>query len=238
MLKEALTYIMNLKKPEQIDVDGKIYFDKSYVPARDHYPDHLEINNLNGIVDFIESKPEEWQDMFIHVRDFNKVILYQAKTGDFNQRIPIIIASSRPCQFHFGNKMSVEDFIISLNGMFEKTEDRDHTLKFISSIKVDANAVLNDDGISQTITAKQGVSSLIDKIPIKNLVDLQPFRTFNEIDQPISQFVFRMQLQNEKPLCALYESDGEDWKQEAIQEISAFLGEALKRLSKEIPIIA
>ena len=148
MLKEALKYILELSKPEEIEVDGKTYFDSAtYEPAKEFYPDTLTINNLTGIVDYLKEGPEAWDNgFFVHVRDFNRVVLYQAMAGDFNQRVPILVARARGCQFDFGNKMGVESFIIALRSMFLNNDDQEYLLKFVSGVKVDANATIEDDG--------------------------------------------------------------------------------------------
>ena len=234
MIKDAINTILNLAKPQTIQVGGKPFFDNSYSPATTNFPGKLTINNLTGIVDFIRNEPEEWPgEMFIHVRDFNEAVLYHAMSGDFNQRTAIVVASARECQFRFGRQMEIEDFIIALNGMFLKNEDRDYLLNFVSNVKMDASASVKDDGVSQTVTARQGTSSLVQNIPIKPLVDLQPFRTFNDVDQPESKFVFRLRVGEKTPTCALYECDGEAWKQDAIKNVKDyFLGKI------EIPVIA
>jgi len=234
MLKEFIEKIIDLKKPEQIDVDGKIYYDKNYHPVYEEFPNHLGINNLTGIVDFIKENPEKWKNLFVHIEDFNCVNLYKGLSGGFNQRTLVLVGKSRDCKFNFGNYLSIENFIISLNSMFIPTKDRDHILQFISGIRVDSTAKLEDDGVTQTITAKKGASSLLSDMPVKNIVELIPFRSFNEIDQPVSEFVFRLKLDHETPYCALFECDGEAWKQSVIQSIGKyFWGQEIG-----IPVIA
>ncbi len=236
MIKEAIEKILDLKTPEAIQIKGKDYKQNGYVPVKDHYPDDLEINNLTGIVDFVTKNPEKWDDLFIHVRDFNTVILYKSMAGDFNQRTSIVVANSRDCQFPFGRRMDVEDFVIALNSQFVQNDDRDYLLRFVSGIKVDANSTMKDDGISQAVTAKQGLSSIVNEIEIKPIVNLIPFRTFDDVDQPESSFVFRMKINknDNTPMLALYECDGAAWKQDAIQKIKKFFEEELS----EIPVIA
>ncbi|MBI9090748.1 MAG: hypothetical protein JEZ12_16140 [Desulfobacterium sp.] len=227
--------IITLKKPETLTVDDKTYIQDGYNPLLDRFPGSLDINNLTGIVDYINASPEKWDgELFIHVADFDHVFLYQGMIGDFNQRVTILSADSRPCKFMFGRKIRVEDFIIALHGMFLPNEDRDYLLTLVSSVKIDASATLTDDGASQTVTAKQGVSSLVTPTVIKNPLLLQPFRTFNEVEQPASQFIFRFGKDGDSPVCSLHECDGEAWKQEAIQRIKAFFIEELP----DVPVIA
>lgn len=235
MLKSFVEKLLDLKKPETIEIGGKTYCQDGYRPVRDPYPDPLSINNLTGILDYINASPEKWdREFFIHVEDFNQVALYQSMTGAFNQRVTIISAASRPCTFQFGHKMAVEEFIIAIHGMFLPNPDREYLLKFVSNVRVDANAVFSDNGASQTVTAKQGVSSLVTTETVKNPLLLQPYRTFNEVEQPASQFIIRLGKNNDSAVCSLHECDGEAWKQEAIQRIKTFLTTELP----EVPVIA
>lgn len=236
MITKAIEKIIAMNTPEQITIAGKNYKRDGYKPVTEYYPEDLSINNLTGIVDFATKNPEKWKDLFIHVRDYNKVVLYKSMTGEFNQRNSIVIAKSRDCQFQFGRQMDVEDFVIALNSTFVQNTDRDYLLNFVSSVRVDANTTLKDDGISQSVTARQGTSSLVSNIDIKPIVNLIPFRTFDDVDQPESSFVFRMKIHKNEttPSLALYECDGAKWKQTAIQNIKKFFVEKLPK----IPVIA
>ncbi len=236
MITEAIEKIISLKTPEQIAIAGKNYRKNGYTPVLDFYPEDLNINNLTGIVDFVKKNPEKWTDLFIHVRDYNSVVLYKSMCGDFNQRNSIVAAGSRSCQFAFSRQMDVEDFVIALNSTFVQNDDRDYLLKFVSAVRVDANTTLKDDGISQSVTARQGTSSLVSDIDIKPIVNLIPYRTFDDVEQPESAFVFRMKINKQAatPSLALYECDGAAWKQTAIQSIKEFL----KKELPTIPVIA
>lgn len=236
MLKSFVEKLLDLKKPETIEIGGKIYRQNGYEPVYDFYPDDLRINNLTGIVDFITKKPEVWnRNFFIHVADFNEVVLYQEKDGEFNQRVSVISAFSRNCEFVFGRKIGVEEFIISLHGQFIPSPDREYLLRLVSGIRMDASATLEDNGVSQTVTAKQGVSSLVTETAIKNPIELQPYRTFNEVEQPTSKFIFRLSKNGDTgAACSLHECDGAAWKQEAIQRIKAYFFAALP----DMPVIA
>ena len=225
MIKEAIEKILFLARPELVkDDDGRQYILRDRDPVIDPYPDYLSINTLSGIVDFFSQnvEPDWWHDCFVHVNDYNKVVLYQGACGDFNQRQAIIISTARACGFVFGRSYSYEDFIIALHSQFVQNEDRDYILKFISSVRIDANAKVEDDGISQTVTAKSGLSSLVKDIPIKNVVHLRPFRTFTDIEQPESVFVFRMKIEENKPVFSIHEADGSAWKQTAIELIKNY----------------
>ena len=89
-------------------------------------------------------------------------------------------------------------------------------------------AEYGDDGVSQKATVKTGIASKGDAI-VPSPACLKPFRTFVEVDQPISSFIFRMKDDRCGGIqCALFEADGGAWKVSAMASIKAYLTEALK----------
>ena len=81
--------------------------------------------------------------------------------------------------------------------------------------------------MSQSVTVKTGIAS-VSNVKVPNPVVLRPYRTFTEIEQPESRFIFRMQ---EGGLCALFEADGGAWEKKAVINIKEYLSD---KLSKEI----
>ncbi len=234
MLKAAIEKIIDLKKPGFIEIDGKKYKDDSYSPVFEKFPNCLNVSNLTGLVDYANNPPEQWEtDFFIHVADYNEVALYQGAIGDFQQRAAVIMAESRPCQFEFGKYLDPETFKIGLHSQFISNDDTAHILNFISHVKFGAESNIEDDGVTQTVTAKMGASSLMKETKIKPIVSLQPYRTFNEIEQPESEFLFRMKGDSDGLRLMLTECDGERWKQTAIQRIAEYL-----KTNTKVPVIA
>ncbi|MCP8859456.1 hypothetical protein LBW12_05385 [Latilactobacillus curvatus] len=81
--------------------------------------------------------------------------------------------------------------------------------------------------MSQAVTIKTGVAS-VDQVKVPNPVGLAPYRTFNEVTQPTSNFVFRMR---EGMKSAIFEADGGAWKLEAMSNVKDFL---TRNLDEEI----
>ena len=67
---------------------------------------------------------------------------------------------------------------------------------------------------------------------VPNPVRLKPYRTFLEVEQPESEFIFRMKDCHGGIGCAFFEADGGAWKIEATQNIKAYLQEELKDLDQ------
>lgn len=68
-----------------------------------------------------------------------------------------------------------------------------------------------------------------------NPVTLAAYRTFQEIVQPYTQYVFRMKDQN-GVTCALFEADGGAWEMEAMNRIKMYLEDSLDGMDGYIVI--
>lgn len=62
---------------------------------------------------------------------------------------------------------------------------------------------------------------------VKPIVQLKPYRTFIEIDQPESEFLLRL---HDGMKVALYEADGGAWKLQARTNIAEYLKTELREL--------
>ena len=59
------------------------------------------------------------------------------------------------------------------------------------SIRAGGTVTTRDNGVSQEVEARQGVS-LKALVQVKPRVALRPFRTFLEVEQPVSEFLLRL----------------------------------------------
>ena len=98
----------------------------------------------------------------------------------------------------------------------------------------------NKGAVTQKTTIKQGIASKADVL-VPNPVTLTPYRTFLEVEQPSSEFVFRIKDNGGAPVFMLVEAEGGLWRAEAMQNIKEYLTMELKDISNEktkITIIA
>ncbi|MBZ4301937.1 hypothetical protein LAJ58_11255, partial [Streptococcus pneumoniae] len=116
---------------------------------------------------------------------------------------------------------------------FIDDNDRGTLLEFASALKIENGAEIEDNGVSQVATVKTGVASLA-KGKAPNPVTLRPYRTFSEVEQPASLFVFRIDKQAN---MALFEADGKRWVADAVGNIAAYLKEQLAD-QKHITVLA
>ena len=144
-----------------------------------------------------------------------------------------------PC-FRYGNYYGQEEFLIEMQANFEVTPDLETILKVAGNVEAKTTANYGDDGVTQKTTIKQGIASKADVL-VPNPVTLTPYRTFLEVKQPSSEFVFRIKDNGGAPAFMLVEAEGGLWRAEAMQNIKEYLTKALEGISDEknkITIIA
>ena len=83
--------------------------------------------------------------------------------------------------------------------------------------------------MTQGVTVRKNLVS-VENTTMPNPVTLRPFRTFTEVEQPASRFVFRAQDKDGMHFM-LVESDGGAWRSEAMANIKQFMQEAVSGLN-------
>ncbi len=226
MLKEALQYLVSLKENKVYDLDGETYSDHPLHRIRAEFdrPELLEDNGLDSIVKLLQTERYN-TPIFIRVQGPRRVDVFSTldeRLGrDFLYR-----ASCTAPEFQPG-WMDHEHAIIALRSMFVPDEDGDYLIGLLSRISKDDGVQSDDNGVSQTVTARSGVS-LKNFERVKPRVALTPFRTFTEVEQPTSEFILRL---DGNCRVGLIEADGGAWKMEAKRNIRAYFED---HLSKEI----
>ncbi len=123
-----------------------------------------------------------------------------------------------------------------LQTQFVKDDVTDKLLKIVGNLSDETSVKTLDDGYSQQVTAKVGVVS-VENVELPNPVELRPYRTFREVEQPLSKYVLRMRRNaaSKDVSCALFDVGQDAWEIEAIKNIKAWL---TKELGKpDLPVI-
>jgi len=228
MIKAAIEKILSLGIREVKEVNGRTYTmgHEGLSAVKPPKSETLTVNTLTGIVDYNPLLAAPASAM-IHVCDHKTVdVLEYDYTDAWLTRSTYMTAVHESPVFRFGQFMCAEEFIIQIQAMFVQDENTAAILRVVGNIKDDNVANFSDDGVTQSVTAKSGISTVA-TVPVPNPVTLRPFRTFMEIEQPASTFVFRMQKSGGGPTCALFEADGRMWRLEAIKSIEVWLAEKI-----------
>lgn len=222
MIKEALQYLINLGNVEVKHENGQAYSTQPLHLLKEATARPLEVRSLSGIVEYLKSDFDVVEQLMVHVSSPTEVFAFSALNSNEN-RNQFIQANALIPSFSFDRWYDAEEFNIKLQSTFVRNEDRDIMLKVVGNIKEENVKTVGDDGISQAVSAKVGVATVA-TVQVPNPVVLKPYRTFVEVDQPESDFIFRMQ---NGPRCALFEADGGAWKLQAMKNIRIYLQEAL-----------
>lgn len=223
-LKELVQYVNELAQPNFEDYGGIHYSDKKMYPMDFCLrANAIRMSTLTGLVDYIKAEIDDsTEKMIVQVVSPTEVELISALDDDRKRETLVSIAAMIP-HFKYGQYMSSEEFIIALQSKFIGNDDRDLLLKFAGTVKNESIAQYGDDGVSQKATIKTGISTVGDAV-VPNPVKLRPFRTFIEVEQPESAFVFRMRQNDFGGVeSAIFEADGGAWKNVAMKNIKEYL---------------
>jgi len=236
MISNAMQRFYQMTKTEAvIEINGRKYKQHGYEAVAEPTVPQLNTHTLQGIVDCCRAEHFEPTDIDCHIYIVSptQVVLQSEAFGPFLQRHVFIKADAYVTDFQFDRDHDTEEFIIALNSQFQPNEDRINLVKLCSSITKETAGTVTDDGVAQKLEVRSGVS-MRNKVAVQNPFTLIPFRTFPEIEQPESDFIFRVKDTGRDIRCALYQADGSKWKITAINRIKAFFKEALP----DIPVIA
>lgn len=219
MIKEALEYLVGLKPVQTFEINGETYTDGSLsrVPKVKHSPDRYQVKSLDAIANLIKTEIGKARvPLFIRIDSPTRVYVESSWDEDYDRDF-LYAASCEEANFQPGWR-DHEKAIIELKSAFIPTEGQQYLLDLLSRLCVDDGVETTDNGVTQTVTTKQGVS-LKQAENVRNIVGLKPFRTFREVNQPESMFLIRV---DDKSRVAILEADGEIWKIEAKLNIKAY----------------
>jgi len=235
MIRAALEYLVKLGNAETKEIDGQTFSTQPLHVVEEPTATAIPVRSLSGLVDYVQSNFDVEEPFMIHVASPTRVNCFTAINNNYN-RSTFIKAEALIPNFDFSYWYDVENFIINLQSAFIKNEDRDVMLRVVGNITEENVKTYGDNGISQSVVAKTGVAT-VEEVDVPNPVSLQPYRTFVEVEQPKSNFIFRMK---DGPRCSIHEADGGAWKLQAMKNIEDYLTKALAKEieSKKVFIIA
>lgn len=201
---------LELPKPEKVNtrsLNALVVLIKSEVDSQTENPPlYVSCNTYSGVEVFTTPNPEDelhrWQP-------------YHATASD----LPPLVEDAR---------WSFDEAMIKLRSMFQRVpegekNDVDYILDLLSHMSFDQSVKSDDNGITQTVQVRKGVSFVENKA-VRPIVTLAPYRTFQEVEQPESEFVFRVYDDRSISLTA---ADGGMWKLAARDAVKHYLEIAL-----------
>lgn len=236
-VKEALEYVVGLaleaEPTEVIEIAGKTYANRSLSrydkPA---YADPVKASTLTALVDYIEHCAAEFKgNMIVHIVSPTRVRLMSELDAERNREV-LFETNAETSEFRFDQWYDQETFMISLQANFQMNEDLGFVMRAAGNIERKNNQTFSDDGVTQVATMKVGVAAKAD-VMVPNPVELIPYRTFQEVPQPASKFVFRIG-DKEVPAFKIVEAEGGIWRNEAIRNIKDYLFTLMEEMDESI----
>jgi hypothetical protein len=201
-------------------------------------PNAMYLSTLDGLIDYINNDP----DHILHNSEIYQILvktpvevcLVSPATGFFKERAVYVRCEADVPDLSLGRFMDTEKFQVMLQTCFVPSTNLDLVLQLAGSVRKEQNLQTADDGVSQKVTINTGVTTASDVI-VKNPVELMPFRTFVEVEQPISPFVLRFNQDGE---AALFTGAGKSWAVEAKKKIVAYLQKKLINTSANVFVLS
>ena len=208
-----------------VEVDGVNYTNGNFhILRHKDRAETLGFNNLSSLVPILKNeigRDDFKKPLYIIVADHRDVVVVTSLDDDLD-RDRLYGVMTEESDFRFGRYYGYEEFVIALRSKFTDTGDRESLLEYLKKISDVQGVEISDDGVSQSVTTSSSVRGALSVPPIQRLA---PYRTFTEVDQPASEFLFRVRQGGE---FALFEADGGAWKHEARRNITKFYEEAFK----------
>lgn len=224
-LREAMEHFEELVKradaPQVLEICGKTYVNP------------VQARTLTALMDYMEHCSQEFPGrMIIHIADPTHVRLLSELDAE-RERETLFETEAETSAFRFGEWYDQENFMIALQANFQANNDLAAVLKLAGNIVSKNDQTYSDDGTTQVATMTIGVATKVDAI-VPNPVTLIPFRTFQEVAQPESAFVFRIGERGGTPAFKLIEAEGGLWKMTAVNAIKDYIYDILGSLPEEI----
>lgn len=234
MLREMIQHIQKTTQPQIVEVDKHPFVidrDGNYNELRPELdkPQSLELHSLDALVKLVRTEAVHAEvPLYITVPDHLTVQCFGSPQIDsrYHRQVYYTAHATDVPGWNESVQMGFEAAQIALRTRFQETPDTVYAMKLLSDISCGANVVYNDNGIATTITTQKGVALQTNE-QIRPLIKLKPYRTFQEVDQPESIFLVRL---NDRGI-SFTEADGGMWKLKARETVAAFLS---KQLEKEV----
>lgn len=235
MLKEFAQYLVSLKDNKTYTIHGDTYSDHDLVRIAPHIdrPSHFSVSGLDSIVKLVQWELGRLAHLPVFIRvDSHQLVSVVTTYDDVMCRDNLYTAKCDVPGFFDGFR-PYEEAIIALRSQFVPGDGVDYLLDLLSRVSRDNGVTTHDNGVSQEVEARQGVS-LKTMVQVKPRVPLRPFRTFLEVEQPESEFLLR--LDNDGNV-GLFQADGGMWQQTAKSSILAYFEDKLSTEIKDGKVV-
>jgi len=191
------SFVKEIKDSQEVktfEINGNTYCTdelNQVLPLEPPFPT-VELGSLDGVVDYVkDNKDDAVTARSQLVCTHSTVELVSEPMGIRRQRDCLVQASAGATFDGIGKWMDQESFRVWMMTQFVGSEDGFDLLLLISKITDENIQLSEDNGISQTVTARVGIAPQ-SGVKVPSPIKLRPIRTFEEIEQPEGTFVYRL----------------------------------------------
>ena len=227
MLAKMIDKIVSLKETKTFEIGGQTYTDGhlTRIPPHVDRPEAISVSGLDGVCKLIRTELEKvGTTIMVQAKSYKSVEVMTTYLPDFSRNILYRAEADAP-GIYTGFR-SREVALIELRSLFIPNEGTAYLLDLLGRMTDEKSVSTNDNGITQTVEARQGVA-LNALVEVKPRVLLRPFRTFLEVEQPESEFLLRVHPEEG---IGFFEADGGIWKLEAKKNIADYFNTNLADL--------
>ncbi len=230
MLKEFIAHIQKTTQPIMTQVGDRTFaitsdgFVREICPTIDQ-PSTLTLHSLDALVKLVQTEAVNMgAPLYITIPNHLTVRCFGQPNADARYFRQVYYEAEATDVPGWDEKVQLgfEEAQIALRTRFQETPDTLYAMKLLSDICCGAKVVYNDNGIATTVTTQKGVA-LQSNEQVRPIITLKPYRTFQEVEQPQSIFLIRV---NERGI-SFTEADGGMWKLRAREIVRAFLEDKL-----------
>lgn len=226
MIKEAIDKILDLAAIRAEDTeDGRLYLQALNLPPKEPQATTVRGHTIQSVVDYIVGDPDSIE-MKQHILHINEAMigLQSPLFGRHKQRDDIFVAIPNAVEHRFGSWLDLEEFIQWLRTGFEMTEHLDRLITNVSHIVTGDELEIKDNGLTQTFVRKSGAATM-ESAELPKIINLRPFQTFPEIEQPVVSCIARIRAYDGEPEFMVKQADGGAWRLDAAAKVHVKLVE-------------
>ena len=223
--KDALAYLVELGESQKFNVDCVVY--QNGKPIEKPSAEPLHVRTLTAICEYITHDVDKNGELLVKV-DADKVAVLGPIDPSYKTRDTLMIATMPKKDIPFGQFRPVEDWIITLQTAFERSDDWGKVMALIGNVADCQTKQFSDDGLSQCVTAQTSVASKAN-VAVPSLVTLVPMIGFPDAGRVKGTYVLRARggSENSKPTFALFEADAAEYQAALINKTGSWLTDAL-----------
>jgi hypothetical protein len=224
VITEAINRILDLAAPVYAEQCGLTYASKAPVLIMPPVDAEIQVGTLTGFADAISALGLNDPVVLLRVASPTFVECATVQADNWGRRQVHVTVKHEHTPFRFGTFMSPEEMVIGLQSKFVagQQDDLAYVCQMVGNISNEIAAKTEDDGVSQSVAVRRGIS-LKGVEKLRPIVNLTAWRTFTEVPQPLSPFLFRARSVGTETQLALIEADGGEWKVQAAEAIATWL---------------